>query len=62
VPDKTKTVSEQLRCESDELLRIAAKLMEHGTTLVARAVELEEQITRLKVEEAATTNQDKSEG
>lgn len=42
------TISEQLRRESDEMLKVAAKLMEHGTKLIAQAIELEKQIARLK--------------
>jgi hypothetical protein len=29
-------------------LKVAAKLMEHGTKLIAQAIELEKQIARLK--------------
>lgn len=40
------TISEKLRRESDELLRVANKLMEHSTKLIAQALELEKQMTR----------------
>ena len=42
------TISERLRRESDEMLKIANQLMEHGAKLIAHAVELEKQIARLK--------------
>ena len=42
------TISEQLRRESAGMLKVAAKLMEHGTKLIAQALELEKQIARLE--------------
>jgi hypothetical protein len=43
----TKPTSQQLRRESAELREFAVKLMEHASTLVARAVELEKKVALL---------------
>ena len=46
VPVPNETNSERLRRESDELLKTAAKQIEHAATFEARAAEMQEQISQ----------------
>jgi hypothetical protein len=45
---RRKRISERLLLRALKLREAAAKLMEHATILIARAVELEKQVSRLK--------------
>lgn len=47
---------EQLRRESDALLKPAAKLIEHAATLRAQAAELQKQLSRLERNTAKQTS------